>query len=108
MIITYPNDTKVTLYSQDKLEENFPNDKKGRYCLKYQGTSYRIRNAVLDYSDYLLQCFETNLNTCEINLEFKYATSIKAYNTVMKKLLVSRMFLFQMMNTFKFLPSLKN
>ena len=86
MIITYPSDLKVTLYLQDKPEENFPNDKKGRYCLKYQGTSYKIRNAVLDYSDYLLQCFETNLNTYEINLEFKYATSIKAYNTVMKLL----------------------
>ena len=86
MLITYPNDLKVTLYSQDKPEENFPNDKKGRYSLKYQDTTYKIRNGVLDYSDYLFQYFETNSQAIEIALEFKFATSIKAYDIVMKLL----------------------
>ena len=86
MIITYSDDIKLTLYLQNKPEENFPHDKKGRYSLKYQDTSYRIRNGVLDYSDYLSQYFETNPNTSELALEFKYATNIKAYDTVMKLL----------------------
>ena len=86
MIITYLDEIKLTLYIQDKPEENFPNDKKGRYSLKYQNTSYRIRNGVLDYSDYLFQYFGTNTNKYEFPLEFKFATSIKAYDIVMKLL----------------------
>ena len=86
MIITYPDDIKLTLYLQNKPEENFPNDKKGRYSLKYQDTSYRIRNGVLDYSDYLFQYIEKNSQVSELALEFKFATSIKAYDIVMKLL----------------------
>ena len=86
MITTNPDDLRVTLYSQEKPEENFPNDKKGRYSVKYQGTSYKIRNTVLDYSDYLSQCFEAKSQTSELALEFKFATSIKAYSLVMKLL----------------------
>ena len=86
MIIIYPDDLKVTLYLQDKAEENFPNDKKGRYSLKYQDTSYKIRNGVLYYSEYLFQYFETNSHVNELVLEFKFATSIKAYEIMIKLL----------------------
>ena len=86
MIITYSDDIKLTLYLQNKPEENFPHDKKGRYSLKYQDTSYRIRNGVLDYSDYLFQYFGTKSQASELVLEFKFATSIKAYDIVLKLL----------------------
>ena len=86
MIITYPDDLKLTLYLQNNPEENFPYDKKSRFCLKYKDTFYKIRNGVLDYSEYLFQYLEKNLHTNELDLEFKYATSIKAYNIVMKLL----------------------
>ena len=86
MIIKYPDDLKVTLYSQNKPEENFPIGRRGRYSLKYQGKSYSIRNDVIDYSDYLFTYFETKSEECELVLEFKFATSIKAYHIVMKLL----------------------
>ena len=54
MIITYPDDIKFTLYLQNKPEENFLDDTRGRYFRIY----YRIRNSVLDYSDYLFQYIE--------------------------------------------------
>ena len=50
-------------------------------------TKEHLRNDVLDYSDYLLQYFATKPQASELALQFKYATSIKAYDTVMKLLL---------------------
>ena len=86
MIIKNHDDLQLTLYLQDEPEENFPNDKKGFCFLKYQDTSYKIRNSVLDYSQYLFQSLENNPNIAEFVLKFKYATSIKAYDIAMKLL----------------------
>ena len=85
--INNQDDLQLTLYLRDETEENLLNDKKDCYLLKYQRTSYKIRNDVLDYSDYLLQYFKTKPQGSELLLEFRYATSIKAYDTVMKLLL---------------------
>ena len=80
------NELKLTLFVQPKAAENFPLDKRSSFTLFYCDKIYKIRDNILDYSDYLENYFETNLNTKELILKFKYATSIQALDLVMKLL----------------------
>ena len=80
------NELKWTLFIQPKAAENFPLDKRSSYTLLYSDKIYKIRESILDYSDYLSNYFETNINTKEMTLTFKYATSIQALDVVMKLL----------------------
>ena len=80
------NELKLTLFIQAKAIENFPLDKRSSYTLFYSDKIYKIRDNILDYSDYLSNYFETNLDTKELTLKFKYATSLQALDVVMKLL----------------------
>ena len=81
-----PNELKLTLLAQAKAAENFPVATRSSYTLFYSDKIYKIRENILDYSDYLSNYFETNINTKEMTLKFKYATSIQALDVVMKLL----------------------
>ena len=80
------NELKLTLFTQPKAIENFPIDKRSSYNLFYCDKIYKIRENILDYSDYLSNYFETNLNTKELKLTFKHAKSVQALDAVMKLL----------------------
>ena len=80
------NELKLTLFVQLKAAENFPLDKRSSYTLFYSDKIYKIRESILDYSDYLSNYFESNLDTKVLTLKFKYATSPKALGVVMKLL----------------------
>ena len=82
----FSEDLKFTLFVNSKAGENFSIDKRGRYSLTYRTKLYKIRDYVLDYSDYLSNYFENNPNTNELKLEFKYATSVQALDVVMRLL----------------------
>ena len=77
---------KLTLFAQPKAIENFPLDKRSSYTLFYGDKIYKIRDNILDCSDYLSNYFESNLDIKELTLKFKYATSPKALDVVMKLL----------------------
>ena len=80
------NELKLTLLVQAKAVENFPLDKRSSYTLYYSDKIYKVRENILDYSDYLSNYFETNLNIKELKLTFKYAKSVQALDVVMKLL----------------------
>ena len=80
------NELKLTLFVHLKAIENFPLDKRSSYTLFYSDKIYKIRDNVLDYSDYLSNYFESNLDTKEMTLKFKYARSLQALDVVMKLL----------------------
>ena len=81
-----PNELKLTLFIQPKAIENFPLDKRSSYTLFYFDKIYKIRDNILDYSDYLSKYFESTSDTNELKLTYKYATSIEALDLVMKLL----------------------
>ena len=80
------NRLKLTLFKQPKAIENFPLDRRSSYTLFYSEKMYKIRENVLDYSDYLSKYFETNSDTNNLTLTFKHATSLQALDVVMKLL----------------------
>ena len=80
------NELKLTLFIQPKAAENFPLATRSSYTLLYSDKIYKIRENILDYSDYLSNYFEININTKEMTLKFNYATSIQALDVVMKLL----------------------
>ena len=80
------NELKLTFSAQPKAAENFPLATRSSYTLFYCDKIYKIRENILDYSDYLSNYFETNINTKELTMKFKYATSIQALDIVMKLL----------------------
>ena len=79
------DELKLTLFIQAKAIENFPSDKRSSFSLFYYDKIYKIRDNILDYSDYLSHYFEIN-DTKELTLKFKYATSLQALDVVMKLL----------------------
>ena len=83
---TISNELKLTLFAHPKAIENFPLDRRSSYTLFYFDKIYKIRDNILDYSDYLSKYFENNSDTKELKLTFKYATSIQALDMVMKLL----------------------
>ena len=80
------NELKLTLFAQFKAVENFPVATRSRYTLFYSDQIYKIRDNILDYSDYLSKYFESNFDIKEMTLKFKYATSLQALDVVMKLL----------------------
>ena len=80
------NELKLTLFVQPKAIENFPLDRRSSYTLSYFDKIYKIRENILDYSDFLSNYFENNPESKELTLTFKYATSAKALDVVMKLL----------------------
>ena len=85
-IISNISNLNLTLFVQPKAAENFPLNKRSSYTLFYGDKIYKIRDNILDYSDYLSNYFESNLDTKELTLAFKYATSVQALDVVMKLL----------------------
>ena len=55
------NQLKLTLFVQAKAAENFPLATWTSYTFFYDEKIYKIRENILDYSDYILNYFETNL-----------------------------------------------
>ena len=86
MINDISNELKLTLFIQPKAIENFPIATRSRYTLFYRDKIYKIRDNILDYSDYLSKYFETDSDITELTLKFKYATSLQALDVVMKLL----------------------
>ena len=80
------SELKLTLFVQARAAENFPLATRSSYTLFYLDKIYKVRESILDYSDYLSNYFETNSDTKELKFTFKYATSIKALDVVMKLL----------------------
>ena len=80
------NELKLTLFTQPKAAENFPLATRSSYTLLYCDKIYKARDNILDYSDYLSNYFESNLDTKELTLKFKYATSTQALDVIMKLL----------------------
>ena len=80
------NELKLTLFTQPKAIENFPSATRSSYTLIYSEKIYKIRDNVLDYSDYLSKYFEANIDTKDLTLTFKYATSLQGLDVVMKLL----------------------
>ena len=80
------DELKLTMFIYSKAVENFPLDKRGSYSLIFSNKIYKIRENILDYSDYLSHYFEANLDIKELTLTFNYATSIEALDIVMKLL----------------------
>ena len=80
------NELKLTLFPQHKAAENFPLATRSSYTLLYSDKIYKARESILDYSEYLSNYFENNLDAKELTLKFKYATSLQALDVVMKLL----------------------
>ena len=80
------NELKLTLFIQARAAENFPLAKRSSDTLLYSDKIYKARESILDYYEYLSNYFESNFDTKELTLKFKYPTSIQALDVVMKLL----------------------
>ena len=86
-IYDIPNELKLTLFIKARAaEEYFLSDKISSYTLFYSDKIYKVRESILNYSDYLSNYFKTDPGSKELTLKFKYATSIQALDIVMKLL----------------------